>query len=142
MTAPRTDSPRPRLRVLVVDDDQDTQLIIAKVLDHAGCEAQVVADGLSALAAIRTQKPDVVILDFAMPMLSGPDVLAALKAERETSDIPIIGCTAAVAAPAEVPALLEQGFADVLLKPVEPGAMMRAIERACGASQAGRHREP
>jgi|SRR5689334_19460137 len=131
MTAIRTDSQRSRIRVLVVDDDPDTQMIIAKVLDHAGCEAQVVSDGLAALAAIRSQKPDVVILDFAMPMLSGPDVLAALKAERETRDIPIIGCTAAVAVTADVPALLEQGFIEVLLKPVEPAAMLRAIERAC-----------
>jgi CheY-like chemotaxis protein len=127
--------------VLVVDDDPDTQQIIAKVLDHAGCEAQVVSDGLAALAAIRSHKPDVVILDFAMPMLSGPDVLAALKAERETSDIPIIGCTAAVATAADVPALIEQGFIEVLLKPVDPGAMMRAVDRACRVGRANDHRD-
>ena len=148
MNTPRTDSQavptptptRTRLRVLVVDDDSDTQLIIAKVLEHAGCDAQIVADGLSALAAIRRERPDVVILDFAMPMLSGPDVLAALKADRQTSDIPIIACTAAVAATADVPALIEQGFTEVLLKPVEPAAVMHAIERACRGAQRVRTR--
>ena len=134
MIATRTDSQR--LRVLVVDDDPDTQLIIAKVLDHAGCETCVVADGLAALAAIRRDRPDAVILDFAMPMLSGPDVLAALKADRETRDIPIIACTAAVAATADVPELLDRGFTEVLLKPVEPAAVMQAIERACKAPRA------
>jgi len=127
----RRDSQRSPVRVLVVDDDPDTLLIISKVLEHAGCHAQVAEDGLSALAAIRGQRPDVVILDFAMPMLSGPDVLAALKADRETSDIPIIACTAAVAGAADVPALLDQGFTEVLLKPVDPSAVMLAIERAC-----------
>ena len=125
----------PRLRVLVVDDDPDTQRIICKVLDHGGCEAQVAADGLSALAAIRHQRPDVVILDFAMPLLSGPDVLAALRADQETSDIPVIACTAAVAAAADVPAFLDQGFREVLLKPVEPRTVMQAVERAVRSGQ-------
>jgi CheY-like chemotaxis protein len=115
--------------VLVVDD-QRFALIISKVLEHAGYEAQAAVDGLSALASIRHQRPDVVILDFAMPMLSGPDVLAALKADPETSDIPIIACTAAVAGQADVPALLDLGFTEVLLKPVEPGAVMHAVEGA------------
>jgi CheY-like chemotaxis protein len=121
--------------VLVVDDDADTQMIIAKVLEQAGCDAQIVADGLSALAAIRRDRPDVVILDFAMPVLSGPDVLAALKADRQTSEIPIIACTAAVAATADVPALIEQGFTEVLLKPVQPAQVRHAIERACNREQ-------
>jgi CheY-like chemotaxis protein len=135
MNAIRTEPQRARVRVLVVDDDPDTQLIISKVLEHAGCDAEVAADGLSALAAIRRQRPHAVILDFAMPMLSGPDVLAALKADRETRDIPIIACTAAVAAPADVPALLELGFTEVLLKPVEPEMLRAAVGRVCKLAQ-------
>ena len=131
MNATRKLSQRSRIQVLVVDDDPDTQLIICKVLEHAGCDAQVAVDGLSAPAAIRSQRPDTVILDFAMPLLSGPDVLAALKADPETRDIPIIACTAVVAGPSDVPALLDLGFTEVLLKPVEPEMIRGAVERAC-----------
>jgi len=129
MTTKRRAARESRGRVLVVDDDPDTQVIIPTCLEHAGYEAQVAADGLSALAAIHRQRPDVVILDFAMPQLSGPDVLAALKADRATSDIPVIACTAD-AATADVPLLLQHGFAEVLLKPVDPSAVTRAVERA------------
>ena len=117
-----------RARVLVVDDDPDTLIIIPTALEHAGYEVQVAADGIAALVAIRHEKPDVVILDFAMPLLSGPDVLAALKADRETSAIPVIACTA-IAGLADVPALREQGFADVLLKPVDPTSVISAVRR-------------
>jgi CheY-like chemotaxis protein len=130
MTAERTAPQEPRGRVLVVDDDPDTLFIIPTCLEQAGYEAQVAADGLSALAAIRRQRPDVVILDLAMPLLSGPDVLAALKADRDTSDIPVIACTA-LAGTADVPALLEQGFSEVLLKPVDISTVKRAVEQAC-----------
>jgi CheY-like chemotaxis protein len=102
--------------------------ISSAALEYAGYEVQVAGDGLAALAAIRQERPDVVILDFAMPLLSGPDVLTALKADRETSDIPVIACTA-VAGLADVPAIRGQGFNDVLLKPVEPTAVVQAVER-------------
>jgi CheY-like chemotaxis protein len=116
--------------VLVVDDDPDTLVISTAALEHAGYEVHVAADGLAALAAIRHKKPDVVILDVAMPLLSGPDVLAALKADRETSTIPVIACTA-IAGYSDAPGLREQGFDDVLLKPVDPITVIRAVERMC-----------
>ena len=139
MSATPTGLPKHRLRVLIVDDDPDSQLIISKVLENAGCEAQVAADGLTALAAIRAQRPDAVILDFAIPLLSGPDVLTALKADPETSDIPIIACSADIVGMADVPALLDQGFTEVLVKPVASATVMRAVESACNVGQAGNH---
>jgi len=120
---------RTRGRILVVDDDPDTQFIVPAALTHAGYEALVARDGLAALAVIRSDRPDVIILDFAMPELSGPDVLRALKNRPETREIPVIACTA-VAGPSDVPTLLGQGFTEVLLKPVDPTVILDAVERA------------
>ena len=128
MSARRSNSEQPRGRVLIVDDDPDMLVIASAALEHAGYEVQVAADGLAALAAIRREKPDVVILDFAMPLLSGPDVLTALKTQSDTSAIPVIACTA-TAGLSDVPAIRSQGFDEVLLKPVEPAAVIRAVER-------------
>jgi CheY-like chemotaxis protein len=115
-------------RILVVDDDPDTQIIIPAALTHAGYELRVAEDGLAALAAIRSEIPDIIILDFAMPNLSGPDLLRVLKSHGETRNIPVIACTA-VAGLSDVPELLDQGFAEVLLKPVDPAVVVRAVER-------------
>lgn len=130
MNTERPASQRTRRRVLVVDDDADMVCITTAALEYAGYEVQVATDGLAALAAIRRDRPHAVILDLAMPLLSGPDVLAALKADQETSAIPVIACTA-IAGIADVATLKEHGFDEVLLKPVEPRAVIRAVELLC-----------
>ena len=119
-------------RVLVVDDDPDTQFILPAALTFAGYPTRVAANGIAALDFIDEELPDVIILDLAMPLLNGSDVLAMLKAREETRDIPIIACTAAVSS-WDVPRLLKDGFGEVLLKPVDPRAVLSAVERLLAA---------
>src|SRR5436190_23215991 len=62
---------RRRGHVLIVDDDPDTQFIFLAALEYAGYRVRIEADGVGALVAIRQEVPDIVILDLAMPLLSG-----------------------------------------------------------------------
>ena len=116
--------------VLVVDDDADAQFIYPVALEHAGYDVRLAVNGAEALEAIAGEPPNVVVLDFAMPKLSGPDVFARLRADPATRKIPVIACTA-VAVEADVAGLRAQGYADVLLKPVDPAVLVAAVERAC-----------
>jgi len=81
------------LCVLVVDDNQYMRKMIRNLLVNCGikdiCEA---ADGVAALDAIRTMAPDVVILDWEMPMLSGPELVRIVRSPGvfPMPDIPII----------------------------------------------------
>ena len=80
-----------RLSVLVVDDSQDTREMYATYFEHVGARAATAHDGWSALQAVRTTPPDVIILDLAMPGgTSGWDVIRRLKTHAETKAIPIV----------------------------------------------------
>ena len=119
---------RRRGHVLIVDDDPDTQFIFLAALEYAGYRVRIEADGVGALVAIRQEVPDIVILDLAMPLLSGLEVLAQLKADSATRAIPVIACTA-TATLNDVPMLRDHGFAEVLLKPIDPTVMVTAVDR-------------
>ncbi|HKO15032.1 MAG TPA: response regulator, partial [Gemmatimonadaceae bacterium] len=121
---------RAKALVLVVDDDADSQFIFPAALEHAGFAVHLAVNGVEALQAIAAQTPDVVVLDFAMPRLSGPELFARLRADDTTRAIPVIACTAMPVA-ADVPRLRGDGYADVLIKPVDPALLVAAVQRAC-----------
>jgi CheY-like chemotaxis protein len=80
-----------RFFVLVVDDAPDTREMYKAYFDHVGARAATAHDGWSALQAVRTERPDVIILDLAMPGgTSGWDVMRRLKSQPETRAIPIV----------------------------------------------------
>lgn len=72
-------SVKPSLRVLVVDDDAVVRDVLATMLSVEGCEVLTAADGPAGLALAERAWPDVVLLDVAMPGLSGLEVCRALK---------------------------------------------------------------
>lgn len=81
------------LCILVVDDNQYMRKMIRNLLVNCGVkDIYEAADGIAALDAIRTMAPDVVILDWEMPMLSGPELVRIVRSPGvfPTPDIPII----------------------------------------------------
>src|SRR5207248_8933752 len=80
-------------RVLVVDDESRIVRVVRDYLEHSGFEVLTAGDGPSALRAARTGKPDLLILDLALPGLDGLDVARAIRKEGE---LPIIMLTARV----------------------------------------------
>jgi two-component system cell cycle response regulator len=105
--------------VLVVDDSNATRRILRRALERAGYGIAEAADGLAALAACRTQSPDLVLLDIDMPVMDGPTVLARMQEDDELSEIPVIFLTARTGG-SDVAAGLQLGAHDYLRKPVEP----------------------
>lgn len=77
-----------------VDDDATIRDIEVYTLEQMGINARGFADGLSMLDAIKTQIPDLIILDIMMPELDGTEVLKRLKSDIRTKDIPVIMATA------------------------------------------------
>jgi len=115
-------------RILLADDEPDLAESVSYALRREGFEVEAVADGEQALAAARSSKYDVAILDVMMPKLSGLEVCRALRAE---SDLPIIMLTAR---DAEVDRVLglELGADDYLTKPfslAELVSRVRAVLR-------------
>jgi CheY-like chemotaxis protein len=112
--------------VLVVDDDRDNRESLASLLRHHGFAADVAGDGNGALDKAHAQRPAAIILDLVMPQLSGYDVLARLRDDERTRDIPVICLTGYQQSREKV---LAAGFAEFLLKPARPADVLRALGR-------------
>ncbi len=83
----------PRLKgytVMWVEDDAFLNDIVAVKLTHEGCRALHAKDGPQALEFLKTEVPDVILLDLLLPGMSGFDVLKAIKQDPATKDIPVI----------------------------------------------------
>lgn len=82
-------------RVLVIDDEPDVVRLIVKVLSGRGHIVQVARDGASALARVKHEPPDVILLDSDLPKIDGAEVCRRLKADATTAEIPIVLMTSA-----------------------------------------------
>jgi two-component system chemotaxis response regulator CheY len=72
------------MQILIVDDSRAMRMIVTRVLrqtGHAGSEFREAANGVEALAAIRAQRPDLVLCDWNMPEMTGIELLRTLRAE-------------------------------------------------------------
>ena len=113
------------LCILVVDDNQYMRKMIRNLLVNCGIkDIYEAADGIAALDAIRTMAPDVVILDWEMPMLSGPELVRIVRSPGvfPTPDIPIIILTGHCERWRVVEAV-KLGVNEYLVKPVSAKAI-------------------
>ncbi|HHX87021.1 MAG TPA: response regulator [Firmicutes bacterium] len=83
-------------KVLLVEDEKNIILGVRTCLDAVGYQVHVVEDGEQALEYIRTQKPDLVLLDLMLPKVDGFEVLNTIKKGEATKHIPVIVLTAKV----------------------------------------------
>ena len=117
--------PLARLSVLVIDDDPDVRAFIVASLEEQGYRVRDAADGREGLAAIEREVPDLVILDFIMPGLSGAEVARQIRAKR--ADQPILF----VSGYSETEAVKRTApEAPLLAKPFRADALQKAVRGA------------
>jgi len=117
-----------RKRILVVDDEDDTLRFLEKTLLMEGFDVTLAFDGLSALDLAKEERPDLILLDIMMPIMSGYEVLEKLHAEPETSNIPVIFISSAYTA--EVIRMSRtMGAAGYIAKPFAPRELVDQIKR-------------
>ncbi|MDO9637310.1 MAG: response regulator [Pseudotabrizicola sp.] len=81
-------------RVLLIEDEPNITEAIRFILSRDGCEVTALADGVGAVAAVRAEMPDLVILDLMLPGVSGLEILAQLRADPATKGLPVMMLTA------------------------------------------------
>ena len=92
-------APLPRLKglcILAVDDDEAGRRTTKLVLERHLCRVHTVAQGADAVQAVRTHAPDLVLLDWVMPKVSGLEVLQQLRADAELAATPVVVLSAYV----------------------------------------------
>lgn len=77
-------------KLLIVEDDELMLRMYTKLLSYVGFETVVAKDGEEGLEKAKTEKPSLIVLDIMMPKINGLDVLKALKAEKDTQNIPVV----------------------------------------------------
>ena len=115
-------------RVLVVDDDPSIRRMIVAALKRDGYSFLEAANGRDALDIMRSEHPDVVVLDLMMPILSGWDVLQERQNEDELKRIPIIIVSAN--RDPELATAVDSGICAFLPKPFDIGALS-ALVKTC-----------
>jgi len=112
--------------ILVVDDLPNNRKLAAEVLSRQGYRVTLAADGLEALERVASDKPDLVLLDIAMPRMDGLTALRRLRAERETELLPVILVTAQSETEDKVRGL-DSGASDFLPKPWETNELLARV---------------
>ncbi|RMH48248.1 MAG: phosphate regulon transcriptional regulatory protein PhoB [Alphaproteobacteria bacterium] len=127
------------MRILVVEDEEALSELLVYNLSRAGHAVRVAGDGEEALLAIDEEQPDLVLLDWMLPSVSGIEVARRLRARTATRAIPIIILSARAAEEDRVRGL-ETGADDYLTKPfsmAELQARIRAVLRRVQPGLAG-----
>ena len=116
-------------RILVVDDNLVNQAVARAILESAGAMVATADDGRQALARLRVEDFDVVLMDVHMPEMDGIEAVRRIRAgEGGRVDIPILALTAD-AMSGEAERLLARGFDDAHPKPVQPAGLLAAVAR-------------
>jgi DNA-binding response OmpR family regulator len=81
-------------QVLLIEDEANIAEALRFILSRDGWQVSVVQDGETALAEVARLRPDLVILDFMLPGMSGLEILSALRADQATTALPVLMLTA------------------------------------------------
>jgi CheY-like chemotaxis protein len=107
-------------RICYVEDDPDIQRIVRLSLERVGkMTVEVVTDSTRAVEAMIAFKPDLVMLDWMMPVMDGPAVFRAMRERAETRELPVVFITAK-ASKKELDELTAMGAAGTISKPFSP----------------------
>ena len=117
-------------RVLVVDDDDAIRTMLLTVLEATGYDARGAHDGADALDVLGRWRPDVILLDLAMPEMNGWHFLERRATASELSAIPVIVVTATTLR--HVPAAERLGVRAVITKPHAVAPLQALIEQTTG----------
>ena len=113
--------------VLVVDDDPVILKLLTVNFELEGYDVLTATQGAEALDVARERRPDVVVSDIMMPVMSGIDLVVAMQADPDLATIPVVLLSAKAQA-ADVRAGIDAGAADYVTKPFEPLDLISRVE--------------
>ena len=114
-------------RILVVEDEQPIRDLIALGLRRAGCDVALAEHSQAALASIGDRRPDIVLVDWMLPDMSGLELIRVLRRDANTRDIPVVMLTAR-GEEADKVAGLESGADDYVTKPFSARELIARIQ--------------
>jgi two-component system, cell cycle response regulator DivK len=117
--------------ILLADDHEDNRLALLTVLQREGYRTLGAANGLEAVELARAERPDLILMDLAMPVMDGRTAMQRLRGDEQTSGIPIIVLTA-MALSVDRDRLVAEGFDGLLVKPCMPPQLIQEVRKMVG----------
>lgn len=124
------------MKFLVVEDTEDSRLLLVDQLEVQGYEVESAVNGVEALEMAHTSPPDIIISDIMMPKMDGFELCRLVKADPQLKKIPFIFYTATYTDPQDEELALALGGVRFLIKPLDPHALMASIQEVLTALQA------
>jgi DNA-binding response OmpR family regulator len=115
-------------RVVLIGDHWETQMMATCALEGAGYDAIALFDRRHALRAVRDIRPDLVLLDMALPKLKAWQILRSIRQDARIQDVPIIGIVS-TDEPAGHTSRRSHGLADVFTSPLDNRLLIRKVRK-------------
>lgn len=104
-------------KILIVEDYEDTRLFMKYLIESYGYQVIEAADGLEAIEKLRTQFPDLILMDIGLPKMDGVTATQTIRRFKHGADIPIIAVT--IHRRHFYKQAIEAGFDDMVSKPID-----------------------
>jgi len=113
-------------KIAIIEDEQDIGRLIAYNLQNEGFDTAVFTSGEEGIAAALAEPPDLVLLDWMLPGLSGLEVCRRLRSDRRTENVPVVFLTAK-GEEADIVSGLREGADDYITKPFSPRVLIARV---------------
>ncbi len=120
-------------KILIIDDEADILRLVSLRLKKLGYDILTANNGKDGLDSIRTNKPDLILLDLILPVISGEKICRQIKKDEELKHIPIILFTASDVSVADTAQGL--GAEDYIAKPFDPQKLAEKVEKILTAQE-------
>ena len=125
------------VRILLAEDNRTNQIVAKKFLTDVGCQVDIVGDGQQAVAKVREESYDLVLMDIQMPVMDGLQATQAIRAlEAPQGTIPIVAMTAH-AMKEEEERYRQAGMGEYISKPFDPRELYATLLRVVGEASSG-----
>ncbi|MDO8947469.1 MAG: response regulator [Desulfocapsaceae bacterium] len=116
------------MKILIVEDDQDSRLVLQKALQSSGYEVEAAVHGAEALEMAHASIPDLIISDILMPVMDGYQLCYALKHDEKLRRVPLVFYTATYVDLEDERLAIGLGASRFVLKPMDPAEFMKVIQ--------------
>jgi two-component system, cell cycle response regulator DivK len=122
--------------ILIAEDNLDNRTLLARRLERQGWQVAIAEDGVAAVEQCRALKPDLILMDVAMPRMTGLEATRTLRADPQTCDVRIIAVTAH-AMDAKRMECIEAGCNDFATKPINFVELFAKIHEQLAVTRPG-----
>jgi two-component system cell cycle response regulator DivK len=123
-------------KILIVEDNEKNRTLVKDVLEYHGYEVIEAGNGKEGIKIAKENKPDLILMDIQMPVMSGYDAIKILKNNPETKDIKIIALTS-FAMKGDKEKIMEEGFDGYVAKPIDIRRLPELVKKALEVKNKG-----